>query len=124
MQWGLLAGRRQPRMSKIGKLMEIAAKSHAVADQEVHGTAGDADTFLHNHRAVLPFFSPCAVRGAGGVLFLVGVGNFGPDATCELRVVVPGRAARRAVRSAVGTHVFGNVHKFDIKSVKKFKAKD
>ena len=73
---GFSACRRPPPIRKIEKLMEIAAKSHVIAVQEVHGTEGDSDVFLHIHRTIVNFFSPCAVRGAGGLLFVVGKGNF------------------------------------------------
>ena len=56
---------------KVSKLVEFATKVNVTASQETHGTLGDADVFLHDHRKFSHFLSPCAVRGAAGVLFLV-----------------------------------------------------
>ncbi len=111
---GLFACRASSRRKKASILWELAKNTHVIAVQEAHGNVGDAEVYLHQHIGYRKFFSPCEIRGAGGILFVIDSSRFSPVATFAFKVVVPGRIARLEVRSLASTHIFWNIHNFGV----------
>ena len=73
-------------------LQKLATKHDIICLQEVHGTEGDHASLVNNFQAFLPFFSPGAEPGIGGVAILVRRSLVGYFSMIRENIIEPGRA--------------------------------
>lgn len=110
---GLLGLCPQLRRRKVTYLHGLLSRHVVAMVQEVHGDARAAKAMLHlNSSQWFVHYVPGASTASGGLLFVVARSAFPRDADFQVRVLVPGRVAKLAIRAAGLRMEFVNVHFF------------